>query len=115
MTPYIKDFIKTHIDLLNSEEIKGLHAVFNSDHEGAVVPEGVSEDNIIGIIMQDWFKNLVHDDNGFSVVLSFRNKERDVYVPFDSIIRFMEKDGDFLLILSNPKPQKEEEEESEFE
>ena len=40
------------------------------------------------IILQYQFKNLIVEEDSFSVTLCFNNKEETLYIPYESILRF---------------------------
>ena len=49
----------------------------------------------ITIVMQHWFENLVVQEDGFSVTLSFGDEPEALYIPYASIITFVDPSVEF--------------------
>ena len=49
----------------------------------------------ITIVMQHWFENLVVQEDGFSVTLSFGDEPEPLYIPYASIITFVDPSVEF--------------------
>lgn len=83
---------------------------FSTEHPDVRVPEWIKEKHpdFMTIILQHWFDNLAVARNGFSVTLNFSDVPQDLYVPFASILSFMDPSVRFKLYLAEP-PQDEEE------
>lgn len=51
----------------------------------------------ITIVLQNWYENLVLDDDGFAVTLNFGNRPEPLYIPFDAISTFVDPSVEFGL------------------
>ncbi|MGY6632602.1 MAG: SspB family protein [Alkalilacustris sp.] len=51
----------------------------------------------ITIVIQNWFDNLVVDDDGFAITLNFGNNPEPLYVPLDAISTFVDPSVEFGL------------------
>ena len=94
--------VKKSLELVNEEGLPGDHHFyisFDSTHDGVKVPSELKagEDNEIKIILQHQFWDLTIDDQKFSVVLSFNGREKNISVPFSSIISFSDPSVGFSL------------------
>lgn len=47
------------------------------------------------IVIQNWFENLEVTDDGFSVTLNFGNAPEPLYIPFDSLLTFVDPSVEF--------------------
>jgi len=59
------------------------------------------------IVIQHWFDNLVIDDNGFAITLNFGDNPEPLYVPYDSIITFVDPSVEFGLRFDSPEEDDE--------
>lgn len=51
----------------------------------------------ITIVVQNWFDNLVVDDDGFSITLNFGDTPEPMYIPFNALITFVDPSVEFGL------------------
>lgn len=51
----------------------------------------------ITIVIQNWYENLVVDDDGFAITLNFGNSPEPLYVPYDAISTFVDPSVEFGL------------------
>ncbi len=49
------------------------------------------------IVIQNWFENLVVDEDGFAVTLNFGNSPEPLYIPFDAVSTFVDPSVEFGL------------------
>ena len=49
------------------------------------------------IVVQHWFENLVVTDEGFSITLNFGDNPEPLYIPYDSILTFVDPSVEFGL------------------
>ena len=70
---------------------------FNTQEKGVVMPDWLREryPEEITIVMQHWFENLVVQEDGFSVTLSFGDEPEALYIPYASIITFVDPSVEF--------------------
>lgn len=55
----------------------------------------------ITIVIQNWFDNLVVDEDGFAITLNFGNAPEPLYVPLDAISTFVDPSVEFGLRFEN--------------
>ncbi len=101
------------IDVLTQVEKGGLPSnhhffiTFQTNHPKLVLPDYLREENPeeMTIVLQHQFWDLEVDLKGFGVVLSFDGSSHNIYIPFDSLIAFVDPYADFglefLPLLSN--------------
>jgi hypothetical protein len=100
-------------DVLKHVEKEGLPSnhhffiTFATNHPRLVLPDYLVEENPeeMTIVVQHQFWELEVDSKGFSIVLSFDGSSHNIYIPFDSLIAFVDPYADFGLefspVLSN--------------
>ena len=54
------------------------------------------------IVIQNWFDNLIVNDQNFEIVLNFNNKPENLTISFDSILTFSDPSVNFSLQFDNP-------------
>lgn len=76
-----------------------LYISYRTDHPLVQLSDRVKElyPQEITIVMQYQFENLVIDDKGFSVVLSFDGIKETIYVPFDALTNFTDTNNGYSL------------------
>ena len=72
---------------------------FNTLHPGVEIADWLAEryPGEMTIVMQHWFDNLEVGDDGFSVTLNFGDNPEPLYIPFDSILTFVDPSVEFGL------------------
>ena len=61
--------------------------------------------NVMTIILDQWWDDLVVEEDKFSVVLSFFGNAEHIVVPFDALIKFVDLGAQFGLQLKVPAPE----------
>lgn len=72
---------------------------FDTTHPGARLADWLKEryPNEMTVVMQHWFEDLEVTDDGFSVTLNFGDAPENLYVPYDSILTFVDPSVEFGL------------------
>ncbi|MFQ5439536.1 MAG: SspB family protein [Paracoccaceae bacterium] len=72
---------------------------FKTDAPGVVMPDWLRSDYPaeITVVMQEWFADLVVDEQAFSVTLNFSDDEVRLTIPFESILTFVDPSVEFGL------------------
>ncbi len=89
---------------------------FATGHPGVVLPDWLREryPDSMTIVMQEWFRDLTVEDDGFSITLNFGNQEVPMTIPFDSILTFVDPSVEFGLRFEASEMDAEDDEESEM-
>jgi len=69
----------------------------------------------ITIVIQNWFENLVVDDDGFAITLNFGNQPEPLYIPFDAITTFVDPSVEFGLRFETQIDDDDEDDEAPME
>ncbi|MGJ0507172.1 MAG: SspB family protein [Methylocystis sp.] len=88
---------------------------FRTDAEGVQISRRLQEQwpQELTIILQHQFSNLVVDDEGFGVTLSFRSIPEHLYIPYAAVTGFYDPSVEFGLRFETADIDEEEEEEEE--
>lgn len=78
---------------------QALYISFNKHDDGVVFPIGISDEDVVTIVLQNQFWDLSIDQNGFEVVLDFFNERHNIYVTFNSIVLFVDPISNFYVDL----------------
>ena len=72
---------------------------FDTQHPDAELADWLAEryPGEMTIVMQHWYDNLDVGDEGFAVTLNFGNQPEPLYIPYDSIITFVDPSVEFGL------------------
>lgn len=62
----------------------------------------------ITVVLQNWYENLVVDDEGFAVTLNFGNRPEPLYIPYDAISTFVDPSVEFGLRFETQQDEDEE-------
>ncbi|MXX88948.1 MAG: hypothetical protein F4Y68_06835 [Boseongicola sp. SB0665_bin_10] len=70
---------------------------FDTSHPDARMADWLQERHPkeMTIVIQNWFENLEVTDDGFSVTLNFGNAPEPLYIPFDSLLTFVDPSVEF--------------------
>jgi len=60
------------------------------------------------IVVQHWFDNLDVGDNGFAITLNFGDNPEPLYIPYDSIVTFVDPSVEFGLRFDSHEDDEEE-------
>ena len=98
----LRGVIPRVLERIAAEGLPGEHHLFISfrtDHEGATVPSFLRAQypDKMTIVLQHQFQNLLVDDVGFGVRLSFGGRPTDLYVPYEAVTVFVDPSVEFAL------------------
>jgi hypothetical protein len=99
-------------NVLKDVSVKGLTAPhhfylsFQTTYPGVELPDFVlrAHPEEITIVLENEFWDLKVDTSGFSVMLTFQNTPHKIYVPFNSLLSFMDPSVRFGLHFTPPEP-----------
>ncbi|MCV6824574.1 MULTISPECIES: SspB family protein [Halocynthiibacter] len=60
------------------------------------------------VVMQNWFENLEVSDDGFKVTMKFGGTPENLYIPYDSIVTFVDPSVEFGLRFETQEDREEE-------
>lgn len=74
-----------------------LYVSFDPRHPGAEIDAALAEQHpeLMTIVLENQFWDLVTDDEGFSVVLAFGGQRRPLYVPWSAVRAFADPPAEF--------------------
>lgn len=98
----MRSVVRQALDRAATTGLPGDHhfyITFRTDHPDTVVPKSLSEryPQEMTIVLQHQFWNLVTDEDGFSVELSFNRKREHLHIPFDALVTFADPSVNFGL------------------
>lgn len=98
----MRSLIKEVLQDVVAEGLPGEHHFFitiDTTHEGVQIAEWLREryPEEITVVMQHWFDALEVGNDGFSVTLNFGDLPEPLYIPYDSILTFVDPSVEFGL------------------
>ncbi len=108
-TPYqtflnecLLEFVKKILSKIATDQLSSdqtLYISYRTDNPQVILSPKVKDryPEKITIVIQHQFDNLIVQDNGFSVKLSFDNVKETIYVPFNSLISFIDPNNGYSL------------------
>ena len=86
---------------------------FDTTHPDARLADWLKEryPTEMTVVMQHWFEDLEVADDGFSVTLNFGDAPENLYVPYDSILTFVDPSVEFGLRFETHDDEDEDESE----
>ncbi len=98
----MRGLIKEVLTEVAANGLPGQHhffITFNTLHPDVEIADWLSEryPGEMTIVMQHWFRDLAVGDEGFSVTLNFGDNPEPLYIPFDSILTFVDPSVEFGL------------------
>jgi hypothetical protein len=84
---------------------------FDTGHPDVEIADWLSDrfPEDMTVVMQNWFENLVVDEEGFAVTLNFGNNPERMYIPFDAIRTFVDPSVEFGLRFETQDEEDEDE------
>lgn len=103
----LKSAIKELLKNISKDGLPGEHHFYISfitKHPGIIIPDWMVEKypDKMTIVIQNWFDNLIVNDQSFEIVLNFKNKPENLTISFDSILTFSDPSVNFSLQFDNP-------------
>ncbi|WP_114965366.1 SspB family protein [Alkalilacustris brevis] len=98
----MRGLIRQVLDGIAHEGLPGDHHFFitlNTHHPDVEMAEWLRAryPDEITIVIQNWFEDLVVEEEGFAITLNFGNAPERLYVPFDAISTFVDPSVEFGL------------------
>lgn len=96
------EFVKKILTRIQSENLywdQLIYISYRTDNPLVVLPLKVKEvyPKEITIILQYQFENLIVKDEGFSLTVSFDGIKEAIYIPFNSLISFVDSNNNYSL------------------
>jgi hypothetical protein len=60
------------------------------------------------VVMQHWFENLVVEEDGFAITLNFGERPEPMYIPYDSVLTFVDPSVEFGLRFEAPEDEEDD-------
>lgn len=79
-----------------------IYISYRTDHPAAILPLKTKQlyPKEITIVLQHQFENLVVTDTGFSLTVSFDGIKEAIYIPFDSLVSFVDPSNNYSFIFN---------------
>ncbi|MFY9590031.1 ClpXP protease specificity-enhancing factor SspB [Rickettsia endosymbiont of Halotydeus destructor] len=96
------EFVKKILTKIQNENLywdQLIYISYRTDNPLAVIPLGVRQayPREITIVLQHQFENLIVKDEGFSLTVSFDGIKETIYIPFNSLISFVDSSNNYSL------------------
>jgi hypothetical protein len=96
------EFVKKILVKIQSENLywdQMIYISYRTDNPLVVLPFKIKQTypKEITIVLQHQFENLVVEDEGFSVIVSFNGIKETIYVPFEALISFIDSSNNYSL------------------
>ncbi|WP_380052492.1 SspB family protein [Falsihalocynthiibacter sp. SS001] len=103
--------------VLESVQVNGLPGehhffiTFDTLHPDVEIADWLSDryPGEMTVVMQNWFEGLEVTDEGFTVTMKFGGTPETLYIPYDSIITFVDPSVEFGLRFETHETEREEE------
>lgn len=101
----MRGLIKETLNVVAENGLPGDHhfyIAFDTNHPEVAVASHLlaQHPNEMTIVIQHWFDHLDIGEEGFSITLNFGNTPEPLYIPYDSILSFMDPSVNFGLRFS---------------
>ncbi|ADE30286.1 SspB family protein [Rickettsia prowazekii] len=99
---YMLEFVKKILTKIQHENLywdQLIYISYRTDNPAVILPSKVKQayPKQITIVLQYQFENLTVKDNGFSLTVSFDGVKEIIYIPFDSLISFVDSNNNYSL------------------
>jgi len=114
----LRGVVREALEMTALEGLPGAHhfyIAFNTEYPGVQIPDYLKERHPeeMTIVIQHQYWGLEIDDIGFYITLSFSDSQERIYVPFHSLVSFMDPYAKFGLQFTPPPFFELDEESSE--
>lgn len=114
----LRGVVREALEMTALEGLPGAHhfyIAFNTEYPGVQIPDYLKERHPeeMTIVIQHQYWGLEIDDIGFYITLSFSDSQERIYVPFHSLVSFMDPYAKFGLQFTPPPFFEIDEESSE--
>ncbi|AFB20790.1 SspB family protein [Rickettsia canadensis] len=99
---YMLEFVKKILTKIQHENLywdQLIYISYRTDNPAVILPLKVKQayPKQITIVLQYQFENLIVNDTGFSLTVSFYGVKEVIYVPFDALISFIDSNNNYSL------------------
>ncbi|MCC8406586.1 SspB family protein [Rickettsia asembonensis] len=99
---YMLEFVKKILTKIQHENLywdQLIYISYRTDNPAVILPSKVKQayPKQITIVLQYQFENLIVNDTGFSLTVSFDGVKEIIYVPFDALISFVDSNNNYSL------------------
>jgi hypothetical protein len=117
MVSALRGVLREALAIVEEEGLPGEHHFYINFHTqapGVVLPPQIRDQypEQMTIVLQNQFSDLVVDDDGFAVTLSFNRAKQRLYIPFAAVISFADPAVQFGLQFAEPPTVGDEPEET---
>jgi uncharacterized protein len=107
MVNALRGVLREALSIVEEEGLPGEHhfyIAFNTQGPGVVLPGHIRDQypEQMTIVLQKQFSDLVVDEDGFAVTLSFNRAKQRLYIPFASVLSFADPTAHFGLQFVEP-------------
>ncbi len=107
MVNALRGVLREALSIVEEEGLPGEHhfyIAFNTQAPGVVLPGNIRDQypEQMTIVLQNQFSDLVVDEDGFAVTLSFNRAKQRLYIPFASVLSFADPTAHFGLQFVDP-------------
>ncbi|KPU84243.1 hypothetical protein JI58_04985 [Marinosulfonomonas sp. PRT-SC04] len=102
----MRSLIKNVLDGIAADGLPGQHhffITFNTMHPDVEIADWLSDryPGEMTVVIQHWFDNLEVTDVGFAITLNFGDNPEPLYIPYESIVTFVDPSVEFGLRFDN--------------
>lgn len=99
---YMLEFVKKVLMKIQHKNLywdQLIYISYRTDNPTVILPSKVKQayPKQITIVLQYQFENLIVNDTGFSLTVSFDGIKEIIYVPFDALISFVDSNNNYSL------------------
>lgn len=107
MVNALRGVLREALSIVEEEGLPGEHhfyIAFNTQGPGVVLPGHIRDQypEQMTIVLQNQFSDLVVDEDGFAVTLSFNRAKQRLYIPFAAVLSFADPTAHFGLQFVDP-------------
>ena len=107
MVNALRGVLREALSIVEEEGLPGEHhfyIAFNTQSPGVVLPGSIRDQypEQMTIVLQNQFSDLVVDEDGFAVTLSFNRAKQRLYIPFAGVLSFADPTAHFGLQFVDP-------------
>lgn len=116
----MRGLIQQVLEAVARDGLPGNHhffITFDTEHPGAEMADWLKSryQGEMTVVIQNWYENLIVDDNGFAITLNFGDRPEPLYIPFDAIRTFVDPSVEFGLRFETQEATESEDEQDEAE
>ncbi len=114
----MRTLIREVLTQVQKDGLPGAHhffITFDTTHPDAVLADWLREryQSDMTVVMQNWYEDLEVNEDGFGITLNFGDAPESLYIPYESILTFVDPSLEFGLRFEQHDEDEDEEEEVE--